>query len=725
MDLEQDAAERKQKVSLCLLDSPDSFFEPLKSEISYLTPDDFQKVYQAFLFAFDAHSGQFRKSGEPYITHPVAVARILASLKLDAVSIMAALLHDVIEDCQVSQATLDKNFGADVGALVEGVSKISVVEFESRKAQQAENVRKMLLAMTQDVRVILVKLADRLHNMSTIIGLAPEKRRRIAKETLDIYAPIANRLGMHQMRIQFEDYGFYALYPMRSRLLDKAAQKQRQEQNPILELLKEKIETRFAQNHLPVQIQIRKRHLYSLYQKLRQQRRTFSQLMEQAGFRIIVATVDQCYRALGVVHNLFTPIPGRFKDYIAIPKSNGYQSLHTTLKGPKGQPIELQIRTHDMDQMANQGILSHWIYKQNHAKSHSMANASDPHFRTRTWFNNLLDLQQHTVNSLEFIENVKIDLFPDEVYVFSPKGHILELPRYATPVDFAYAVHTDIGNHCVACRIDGKLMPLTTRLQSGQSVEIITHPSARPSSTWLNLAITGKARANIRHFLKHQKQIDAIALGRKLLDRAVQAASATPLDSLSLEQTQNILQPSGCHTLDQLLEQIGLGTQIPEIIAKQLSDKALPIDNNKHPIIIQGTQGVAITFGTCCCPLPGDMIYGVMREGSGLTVHREECEHTSAQSHTIVQLEWATLIEENFTAILKIETENKPGVLASIAAVISEAESNIENITTPEKEAHLTQIQLTLSVRDRVHLAQIIKSLRLLPPILKIARHKT
>ncbi|MBV1883514.1 MAG: bifunctional GTP diphosphokinase/guanosine-3',5'-bis pyrophosphate 3'-pyrophosphohydrolase [Pseudomonadales bacterium] len=701
------------------------YFDTIQKKLDYLDPSQIESIKNSLDFAEEAHEGQYRRSGDPYITHPVAVAGILADMHMDHQSLMAALLHDVIEDTDVSKDTIAELFSDEVANLVDGVSKISAIKVENRAVAQAENFRKMMLAMTRDIRVILVKLADRLHNMRTLGSLQPAKRNRIATETLEIYAPIANRLGMNNIRIEFEDLSFCAMYPMRSTLIKKAIKKSRGNRKEIMSGIQDSIDERLKQDKISARVVGREKHLYSIYTKMKSQSKSFSQIMDINGFRIVVNNVDDCYRTLGAVHNLYKPIPGRFKDYIAIPKANGYQSLHTTLKGNTGLPIEIQIRTEDMDAMANDGIAAHSLYKTKDGIG------SGTQLRTREWLRELLELQQHAGNSLEFIENVKIDLFPDEVYVFTPKGNILELPTGATPVDFAYAVHTDVGNSCVAARVDNRLAPLSAPIQSGQTVEIITAPGASPNPAWLSFIITGKARSNIRHFLKNQRFSESVSLGRRLLDKAL-ATYSKSLDDITEEQIQLTLTESGFDQLDDLLEDVGLGNRIAPIVAHRLLPaKEVSEFTNKQsvkPLAIRGTEGMLVNFGRCCRPIPGDQVIGFLSSGRGMVIHVNTCrnvrEAIKDNPEKCLPVAWDERLDRDFTVELRVELENNRGVLAAIATIIADGDSNIETINMGDKDGSLSTVNLGIIVKNRVHLAGIIKRLRNSKVVSKITRIK-
>ncbi|MDP2226055.1 MAG: bifunctional GTP diphosphokinase/guanosine-3',5'-bis pyrophosphate 3'-pyrophosphohydrolase [Moraxellaceae bacterium] len=696
---------------------------------SYLTPDQIADIRRAYLFSENAHEGQFRRNGSPYITHPLAVANILCDMHMDHQSIMAAMLHDVIEDTGVTKGEIAELFSPEVADLVDGVTKLTQVHFTSKAEAQAENFRKMMLAMTQDIRVILVKLADRLHNMRTLDVLTPEKRRRVATETLDIYAPIANRLGMNDFRVEFEDLGFYALFPMRAPLIRKAVMAARGNRKEMLVSIKEALEARMSEEGVKVRVIGREKHLYSIYQKMREKQKSFSEIMDVYGFRVITENVDACYRALGIAHNLYKPIPGKFKDYIAIPKANGYQSLHTILKGQRGVPVEIQIRTEAMEAMANNGIAAHWLYK-----SDGFTNTSQT--RAREWMKSLLEIQKNAGDSMEFIENVKIDLFPDEVYVFTPKGRSLTLPVGATAVDFAYAVHTGVGNTCVAARVDNRLAPLSLPLFTGQTVEIITAPGARPNPAWLNFVITSKARSSIRHFLKDQQQSEAVDLGRRLLEKTL-STQGSGLAKLAPERIASVLNDLGLPDIDALCEEIGIGNRVPQIVAARL----LPDDDgsdtrgatggaNANPsarsIAIRGTEGLVITYARCCRPLPGDPIVGHLSAGRGIVIHRDSCNNILAELRDspdkCMNLRWSEKVDREFQSELRIELVNQRGLLAEIARQVTEMDANIEGINIQEKGAHHGVMHLSLQVHNRIHLARLIKRIRIIKGVEKITR---
>ena len=693
---------------------------------NYLDDQKVNQVRRAYFYAEQAHEGQYRRSGERYISHPLAVANILAQLNLDHQSLMAAMLHDVIEDTGIPKDALIEQFGAPVAELVDGVSKLTQIEFRSRAEAQAENFQKMTLAMARDIRVILVKLADRLHNMRTLGPLNPEKRRRIANETLDIYAPIAHRLGMHSLCVELEDLGFAAMYPMRSQYIAKAVRKLRGDHHEIIDEIRDGLEDKLRERELPGRIIGREKHLNSIYNKMKFKHKSFGEIMDVYAFRIITESVDDCYRILGAVHSLYKPLPGRFKDYIAMPKANGYQSLHTTLFG-KHVNIEIQIRTEEMESVANHGIAAHWMYK--HDSEVGEVNQK----RVDRWLEGLMEMRERADDSLEFIEHVKVDLFPDEIYVFTPKGRIMEMPRGATPVDFAYAIHTDIGNACVACRVDRQLASLSQPLQSGQTVEIITAPGARPSPVWLNYVVTGKARSSIRHFLKTQQRRESVELGRQLLSRSLNSLGAH-LDDLGEARVQRVLEHNQVESFERLLADIGLGNRMAYIIARQLapdtgedSDTTQALEDTRagQTMTIAGSEGSIIQFADCCQPIPGDPIVGRMSSGDGMVIHSERCDsvrHLDADSPQLVYLSWAKNITDDFSVELRVETARKRGLIAELANTVTLAEANIEGINVDEYDARHSVVIMTLNVKGRRQLARIMRRIRNLRAVKSVIR---
>jgi guanosine-3',5'-bis(diphosphate) 3'-pyrophosphohydrolase len=690
---------------------------------SYLAPAQINRVKHAYFYAEQAHEGQVRRSGEPYVNHPLEVANILAGMHMDHQSLMAAMLHDVIEDTAIPKEALTKQFGKTVADLVDGVSKLTQFEFETPAEKQAENFQKMALAMAKDIRVIMVKLADRLHNMRTLGSLPLAKKRRIAKETLEIYAPIAQRLGMNNMRLELENRGFAAMYPLRCERLQTTLKAARGNRKELVEKIQNAIELRLDQDQIKALVIGREKHLYSIYSKMRSKKKSFREIMDVYAFRIVVDDVDSCYRVLGAVHNLYKPVISEFKDYIAIPKSNGYQSLHTVLIGMHGVPIEVQIRTKDMDEMANSGIAAHWLYKSYQDDDTPTAS----HARARLWIQGLLEMQQTAGDSLEFIENVKVDLFPDEVYVFTPKGNIIELPAGATSVDFAYAVHTDVGNRCVASKINGRLAPLSQQLESGQKIKVISSPGAQPNPNWLNFVTTAKARSGIRHYLKHQLHHQSIELGRRMLEKSLQDTDID-LTTLSQEQTEQLLIKTNAISLDSLFEDIGLGNRIALSVAKIIAPELTSTDSAIYsPIMIDSSDAMIVNFARCCRPIAGDPIVGRISTGKGLVVHREVCRNITELNNSPEQIStvnWAPTITGDFLVDVRIEVESQRGLIATIATRISSQGANIDNIRVDEKDARNSVIKLTIEVHNRVHLANIIRRLRGLNNVLRVTRSK-
>jgi GTP pyrophosphokinase len=690
----------------------------------YLKPEDVARLETAYHFSEAAHNGQFRDSGDPYISHPLAVANILAGLRLDSQALAAALLHDVMEDASVTKAEISRKFGKPVAELVDGVSKLDRIEFETHEEAQAENFRKMLLAMARDVRVILIKLADRLHNMRTLDAVPPEKRRRIARETLEIYAPIANRLGLNNIYQELEDLGFSYLHPARNRVLSKALKAARGNRREVVSKVQETIRKRLKAEGIDAVVNGREKHLHSIYRKMREKHLSFAKVHDVFGFRIIVKDVPSCYLVLGALHSLYKPIPGKFKDYIAIPKANGYQSLHTTLFGPFGSPLEVQIRTQEMHKIAEAGVASHWLYKS------SDASLNDLHKKTHQWLQSLLEIQSGSGTSTEFLEHLKIDLFPDAVYVFTPKGRILSLPRGATAVDFAYAVHTDIGNRCVAVKINDELMPLRTELRNGERVEIITASHAKPNPLWLNYVITAKARSHIRHFLKTMQSHESAQLGERLLNQAL-AAFKSSAGEIRDAQWNKLLKDTGAKSRQDILADIGLGKRLSVVVARRLLSLGdTPGEERKAgaPIVIRGSEGMAVQFAQCCMPIPGDPIIGLINKGQGMIIHTHDCPviaRTRADPDKVFDVEWAPETKKLFDVSIKLVVMNQRGVLAKVAAEIAGANSNIDNVAVdPEAGDRYAIMRFTLQVSNRLHLAQLMRALRRLPEVIRITRAK-
>ena len=694
----------------------------LVETLSYLNQDELALVTQAHAYAEQAHQGQSRRTGHAYITHPTAVAQILSNMRMDPQTIMAALLHDVIEDSEANKQTLGDQFGESVAEIVDGVSKLSKI-FSSRDEAQAENFQKMAMAMAKDIRVIMVKLADRLHNMRTIGVMSAAQRRRIAKETLDFYAPIANRLGIHTLKTELEDLGFKALYPLRADRINRAVLSARGNRKALMEEIRDTITAAMNREGIKADVRAREKNSYSIYRKMKSQHKSFIEIMDVFGFRIVVDQPDACYRALGVVHNLYKPVVSRFKDYIAIPKTNGYQSLHTSLFGMHGVPIEVQIRTKQMDAVADNGIAGHWLYKSN-------SDFDSNQQRARQWAKDLLELQRRAGDPLEFIESLKIDLFPDEVYVFTPRGQIMELPTGASAVDFAYAVHTDIGNCCVACRVDGKLAPLSQQLQSGQRVEIITAKESRPNPDWLTFAVTSRARSAIRHELKHQKQGESIRLGRKLLNRALGNAN-TSINDLDFRRLRQVFKELGVRRLNELLAAIGNGDLLAYVVAQKL----LAADDPQYaavevegggPIAIRGGEGLVIQYGRCCGPVPGDHIVGRMTPGRGFVVHIEACNNLGEirrrAPHEIIPARWTTTTSGEFLTTLRINVQRRNGVVAEIAAEVTAADAGVDGIAIEERNAEASTLVIGVTVKNRSHLARLMRRLRNVSVVINLAR---
>ena len=696
--------------------------EQLFTETSqYLKPEDIAQLKNAYSFGRGAHSGQFRKSGEPYISHPVAVARILSKLHLDAPTLTAALLHDVVEDTNISKAEISERFGEPVAELVDGVSKLTKIEFQTQEEAQAENFRKMLLAMARDVRVILIKLADRLHNMQTLDVMLPAKQRRIARETLEIYAPIAHRLGLNNIYQELQELGFRYSYPLRYRVLQKATKAARGNRREVVGKILDAINLKLKEAGLDADVTGREKHLFSIYMKMVEKRLSFSEVLDIYGFRVIVKDIPSCYVALGMLHSLYKPIPGKFKDYIAIPKTNGYQSLHSTLLGPFGIPIEIQIRTASMHRIAENGVASHWLYKS------SDGDFNDLRLKTSQWLQSLLETLSDSTDSMEFLEHLKIDLFPGDVFVFTPQGKILSLPRGSTAVDFAYAVHSDVGNCCVAVKINSENAPLRTKLKSGDRVEIVTAPYAKPNPAWLSYVATGRARSHIRHFLKTIQYDESVKLGERMLNQALLSFNMNP-DTITEAQWEKLVRDSGVKSKEELLAEMALGKQLPAVVAKRLASPAESISpaQKAGPITILGTEGITVQFAKCCRPIPGDAILGVIKKDSGLIIHTHDCGNvTSNQKNpeNYLDVAWGKDITRTFEAAIKVTTANKQGVLARVAAEIAKAESNIDDIAM-ESEDDFMHMRFILQVNNRHHLARVMRSLRHLREVAKISRTK-
>ena len=681
----------------------------------YLPEAKVQRVVRAYQVGAKAHHGQTRRSGEAYITHPVAVASILAGLRLDDDTLVAAILHDTLEDTKLSPEELRAEFGDEVAELVDGVTKLDKLQFRDRYEAATESFRKMMMAMAKDLRVILIKLADRLHNMRTLDAMTTGSRRRIARETLDIYAPIAQRLGMNQIKAELQDLGFRALYPVRYKTIAKKISTQPSMRREVLASIERRMTERLKEEGIPFRLVGRIKSPWSIYTKMKEEQKSLDQVLDVLGFRLIVQSVPQCYHALGAVHSLFKPLDARFRDFIAIPKANGYQSLHTVLFGPHGAPIEVQIRTEEMDMVAERGIAAHWSYKDNQRPS------SNAQLRAQNWVRGLMEEQKAEVSSLEFLENVKVDLFPDEVYLFTPKGDILSLPRNATALDFAYAVHTDVGNHAVASRVDKKLVPLRTKLASGQSVEIISAPSAQPSPQWLEYVVTSKARTAIRHHLKRLQHEDAVSLGHRMLDRALEVLDFS-LERVQVEQIAAYLQEHHYPRLEALLADIALGNRTAQNVAQTLvfGAEAAPVETpmdmlGRQKVMINGSERGILTFSNCCHPIPGDEIIGFLSAGKGIVVHRQTCpniESVSRNSDRLVPMDWDREVKGDYRAVMRIEVVNKPGVLAQVAAAIAASSSNIDSVQYLDRDLNVSMMEFGVEVRDSEHLVEVIRRLR-------------
>ncbi|QLQ23859.1 MAG: bifunctional (p)ppGpp synthetase/guanosine-3',5'-bis(diphosphate) 3'-pyrophosphohydrolase [Dechloromonas sp.] len=700
----------------------DPAYRVFLDSLDYLSPADVRRIKDAYAFSAHAHSGQTRISGEPYITHPLAVAGAVVEWRMDGAAVAAALLHDVLEDTKTSKRELADQFGREVADLVDGLSKLDRMEFASYQEAQAENFRKMLMAMARDLRVVLIKLADRQHNLQTMAGVRPDKRRRIAIETLDIYAPIALRLGLNKLYREMQDLSFQLIHPHRAQVLSRALRAARGNRKEMLSRIQGGITGKLAEAGLHAEVFGREKSLFSIYRKMREKRLSFSQVLDLYGFRVIVDNVPSCYLALGALHSLFKPVPGKFKDYIAIPKGNGYQSLHTTLIGPYGSPVEVQIRTVEMHQVAQDGVAAHWLYKD------SEEGGSDLHIRTHKWLQSLLEMQSN--DSAEFFENVKIDLFPDDVYVFTPKGKIMALPRGATVIDFAYNVHTYIGHHCSAARVNQDLVPLRTELRNGDMVEIITSPQATPNPAWLNHVKTGRARGKIRHFLRTMRNEESSQLGERLLRQELLTLGFVPL-SIPAEAWDHLVKTCGKKTLEDVYTDIGLGKRLPSVVARRLlAREELSADSPSHvALAIHGTEGMAIQLARCCQPIPGDPIIGSIKKGSGLVIHTHDCptirKSRSSEPHQWIDVEWEPEEGKLFDIRIKVEVRNQRGVLAQVAAAIAEAGSNIERVAMdPDPEGLHTVLDFTIQVAHRIHLASVMRSLRHIPEVTRISRER-
>ncbi len=702
---------------------------------AYLGESDLKKIREAYRFSDEMHLGQMRKSGEPYISHPIAVAEICADWKLDAQAIMAALLHDVMEDQDVRKEELIERFGAPVAALVDGLSKLDKLEFQSQIEAQGENFRKMLLAMARDVRVILVKLADRLHNMRTLDAMSAEKKRRIARETMEVYVPIAHRLGLNNIYRELQELSFSHLHPLRYRTLAKAVKAARGNRREVVGKILEAVKGTLAAAGLQVQVYGREKTLYGIYRKMRSKHLSFSQVLDVYGFRVVVDSFANCYVALGTLHALYKPMPGKFKDYIAIPKLNGYQSLHTTLIGPYGTPVEFQIRNQEMHRVAESGVAAHWLYK---SGDDSM---TDLQQRTHAWLQSLLDIQQQTGDSVEFLEHVKVDLFPDSVYVFTPKSKIIALPRGATALDFAYTIHTDVGDQAIAVKINHEQAPLRSELRNGDIVEIITSPSSRPNPNWLTFVRTGKARSAIRHHLRTINLVESIDLGRRLLGQALITLQLDP--ELPATLVDRLLNESSARSLDELYADIGVGKRMAALVARHVyglveTDTQIQTPAAAHdiihskpaPVVIYGTEGASVQLASCCLPIPGDGLQGMMRRDQGLLVHSLDCEPAKRQRakepDRWIDVVWGKELTRRFDCRIMVLARNDRGMLARIAAELGESDANITHVAMDgDKDQFMIQLKFTIQVEDRVHLARLLRNVRRIPNITRIMRERS
>ena len=747
-------ANKAHAISKPNADAAAASFAALTVKLEYLDAADIKRVRDAYRFADEAHLGQFRSSGEPYITHPIAVAGLCADWKLDAQAIMAALMHDAMEDCGITKAELIERFGAPTADLVDGLTKLDKLQFSTREESQAESFRKMLLAMSRDVRVILIKLADRLHNMRTMDAVVPSKRARVARETLDIYAPIAHRLGLNQTYRELQELSFQNIRPWRHAALSKAVLKARGYRRDIVERIEREVEKSFGHAKLTVQVHGREKTLFSIYAKMREKHLSFAQVSDIFGFRIVVTTLSECYVAMGVLHQLYKPLPGRFKDYIAIPKANGYQSLHTTLVSPLGTAVEFQIRTEAMHAVAEKGIAAHWMYKTKGQTGAPVGNTQEAQRLGAMWLQSLIDIQDDTHDSGEFLEHIKIDLFPDAVYVFTPKSKILALPKGATTVDFAYAIHSDVGDRCVAAKVNGEPIALRTELRSGDVVEVVTASSAKPNPAWLNFVRTGRARSKIRHYLKSMELEESQDLGEKMLTQAMRAEGLIMPAEDSAEAGSSagvwgqLIRWSGNRNRDELMADIGLGRKIATIVAKRLArllaDKGTKPDavtltlarygadaqtSAQGLVTIDGSEGASVQMAHCCHPIPGDEILGYLGRGEGLVVHTADCgpgkRLKERDSERWMTVDWSEQPTRPFEAAISVLLRNGKGVLADVAAAVARAEADITHIDMgAEAATETTELTLMISVRDRLHLAEVIRQLKRAQAALRVARLK-
>jgi len=688
----------------------------------YLDPKKVKQVNKAYDFACEAHSGQYRSSGDPYVTHPIAVASILGSFRMDEDSLTAAMLHDVMEDSGIPKSVIEKKFNKEVADLVDGVSKLNTLTISSKTESQAENLQKMVLAMSKDIRVIVVKLADRLHNMRTLLYLDREKQLRIAKETLEIYAPIAHRIGMNNLYRELEDLAFKTIYPTRYERLIAAVKKNRGGQKRLLNKIQKEMSDRLLKEGIASLVEGREKHIYSIYRKMKERRRSFEEIMDVYAIKIIVDTPENCYRTLGHIHNMYKPVRGRFKDYIAIPKSNGYQSIHTGVIALKGIPIEIQIKTQEMNDMAENGIASHWLYKSGNNSD------SSPQIKARRWVAGLLEMRENYETTEDFINSVKTDIFPDEIYVFTPQGEVIEMPNGSTAIDFAYAVHTDIGHHCRACRINKKLAPLSVPLESGQTIEILRDTVPQTSPVWLNFATTTKARHSIRNYLGNLKSSEARKFGKKLLEQSLNNLNIK-LKAIDKDKLRGALDSIGGRSLNRILKEIGLGIRVANVVARQIAgfvNKDSKIESDSAiPLEITGSEGLVVNYAPCCKPIPGDSVMGHFTADKGLVVHQERCKNILSfrkDPQQCFPVNWGESSGKVFTSQIKIMANDEPGLLANIASAITETGTNISSIQTMDLNSGIHDFVLDLEVSDRLHLSKIIKKLKTLKSIASVSR---
>lgn len=696
---------------------PDAVLELRDLLNTYLDPDKIAIVLRAYEIGADAHAGQQRKSGEPYILHPVAVAAILANMRMDYQSVTAAILHDTIEDTPVTKERLMDEFGEEIAALVDGVTKLDKMKFRTRQEATAESFRKLMMAMSEDLRVIFIKLSDRLHNMRTLGAMGDGSRRRIARETLDIYVPIAERLGMNQIKSELQALGFQHLYPKRYQVISDRVAALAGNRKEVIDGISKDLKKKMNEAGIPCRIVGREKSPYSIYKKMRNKNLSFSEVTDVYAFRVITQSEPHCYQALGAIHSLYQPKPGRFKDYIALPKANGYQSLHTVLNSPYNMPVEIQIRTEEMDMLAEKGAAAHWLYK----------SGASAEVRAREWLLQLVDAQRHTGDSLEFMEAAKSDLFPDEIFVFTPKGKIIDLKRGATALDFAYAIHTDVGDHTRRALVDRNPVPLSYRLSTGQTVEIVTDETAKPKPEWLEFVVTGKARAAIRHYLKSLEQKDTVALGHRLLEKSL-AARNTSLEKIPDKQLKRYLKKNKHKRLEDLFTDLALGVQLAPIVANKLAPDEDEADGASEALTIAGSEGSAVSFGQCCHPVPGDPITAYLSSGKGIVIHRLSCPNLPEfrkHPERCLEVAWAPITHGQFAVPLRVLAKNVPGVLASISASIGEARSNIERVDQPESNPESAVLTFVVTVRDRDHMARLMRRLRRNRNVIRVNRTTT